>query len=266
MSTVHQAIVDVMSDVGAIGKNNRNVAQNYNFRSVDDLYNKLSPLFAKNGLFLLPKVLEKEEQQYLNAKGNQQIRVSLKVEYNVTSVDGSSVQCVVCGEGVDSGDKATNKAFTACFKYLMIQLFCIAVEGEVDADSESPQVAAPAAPKPAFTPKPMLPPAKIQKMPLPVAKEPTMIIEDGDDFDAVISGKVPLTPPMPKSNVRADLITAFDKIGIASKRIEKKYNIANWVDLNDTQIEELRGIYKKIKGGLLLKNQAFPLSILTKKG
>lgn len=262
MSTVHQAIVDVMSDVGAIGKNNRNTAQNYNFRSVDDLYNKLSPLFAKNGLFLLPRVLEKEEQQYLNSKGNQQIRVSLKVEYNVTSVDGSSVQCVVCGEGVDSGDKATNKAFTACFKYLMIQLFCIAVEGEVDADAESPQVASQPA-KFELNRKPILPAAKIQKMPLPKSKEPTMVIEE-DDFDAALSAPPPSN--LPKANVRADLVTAFDKMGISSKRIEKKYGIANWVDLTNEQIEELRSIYKKIKGGLLLKNQAFPLVTLTKKG
>jgi hypothetical protein len=45
------------------------------------------------------------------------------------------------GEAMDSADKATNKAMSAAFKYVVMQTFCIPTEGDNDADATSHEVA-----------------------------------------------------------------------------------------------------------------------------
>ena len=43
---------------------------------------------------------------------------------------------------MDSGDKATNKAMSAAYKYACMQAFCIPTEGDNDADAKTHEVAA----------------------------------------------------------------------------------------------------------------------------
>jgi hypothetical protein len=43
---------------------------------------------------------------------------------------------------MDSGDKATNKAMSAAFKYACMEVFCIPTEGNPDADQQTHDVAA----------------------------------------------------------------------------------------------------------------------------
>ena len=45
------------------------------------------------------------------------------------------------GEAMDSGDKATNKAMSAAYKYAAFQTFAIPTEGTPDADAETHEVA-----------------------------------------------------------------------------------------------------------------------------
>ena len=51
------------------------------------------------------------------------------------------------GEGMDSGDKATNKAMAIAFKYACFQVFCIPTEEMKDPDEETQDPA-----KPQFNP------------------------------------------------------------------------------------------------------------------
>jgi hypothetical protein len=53
----------------------------------------------------------------------------------VSAVDGSSHTVHVIGEAMDSADKATNKAMSAAYKYMAMQVFCIPTEGDNDADA-----------------------------------------------------------------------------------------------------------------------------------
>ena len=46
----------------------------------------------------------------------------------------------VIGEGMDPGDKATNKALSIAFKYACFQLFCIPTEEMRDPDAEVHEV------------------------------------------------------------------------------------------------------------------------------
>jgi hypothetical protein len=137
---IFELIPKIMGEVGAIGKNGINTFDKYKFRSIDDVYNKVQPVLASNGVFFKPNVLESSESKFESAKGTPQIRVKQKVEYTFYAKDGSSFTTVVEGEAIDRGDKATNKAMTAALKYMLIQVLCIAIEGQDDADSESPDV------------------------------------------------------------------------------------------------------------------------------
>lgn len=128
-----------------IGKGQTNSYDKYRFRGIDDVYNALGPALAKAGLVILPRVVSRDAQERPTQKGGVQIAVTVQVEYDFVAAEDGSVHTVVAfGEAMDRGDKATPKAMAAAFKYAAFQAFCIPVEGQPDADAESP--ALPAAP------------------------------------------------------------------------------------------------------------------------
>src|SRR6478736_352439 len=56
----------------------------------------------------------------------------------VSAIDGTKHTVATFGEAMDSGDKATNKAMSAAYKYAAFQAFCIPTEETaVDADAET---------------------------------------------------------------------------------------------------------------------------------
>lgn len=142
---VYAAIRSVMTDVSKVGiaKNNRNVAQNFNFRGIDDVYNAISPALAKAGLVILPSVVDRHVIERTNSKGTVIFFVTLTVDYSfVSAEDGSRHVVRAYGEAMDSGDKATNKAMSAAYKYACFQTFCIPTEGDNDADATTHEVVA----------------------------------------------------------------------------------------------------------------------------
>ena len=137
---VYSAIAAVMAEMSSagIGKDRKNAAQGFNFRGVDDVYNALSPVLAKHKLCMLPRVVSREVTERQTQKGGTLFYTVLLMEYDLVSgVDGSKHTIAVVGEAMDSGDKSTNKAMSAAFKYAAFQAFCIPVEGTPDADAET---------------------------------------------------------------------------------------------------------------------------------
>lgn len=155
---IYSAITAVMRDVGAIGKDRHNQQQGFRFRGIDDVYNALHPLLAKHGVFSTTEVLDERREERTNAKGTVLAFVILRIRYTFHAEDGSSVACVVVGEGMDSGDKATNKAMAIAHKYCLLQLFAIPTEESADPDAEShtvtprPPAQPPPPPEEALTP------------------------------------------------------------------------------------------------------------------
>lgn len=127
-----------MQEMQAIGKDRRNREQGYSFRGLEDIYNELHGLLAKHGVFTVPRVVSMKTERFESKKGAQVHRVLLEVEYHVYAKDGSSVVARTAGEGMDWGDKATNKAMSAAHKYAFIQLFAIHTEDLEDGDYEDP--------------------------------------------------------------------------------------------------------------------------------
>ncbi|MDE7406448.1 MAG: ERF family protein [Clostridiales bacterium] len=135
---IYQAIHGVMNEVGAIGKNRKNQQQGFMYRGVDEVMNALQPAFVNHNIFVVPEVLEQTREERTTKNGGQLLYSILKVKFTFYADDGSNVSATVVGEGMDSADKASNKAMSVAFKYACFQVFCIPTEEMVDPDSETP--------------------------------------------------------------------------------------------------------------------------------
>lgn len=137
---IFESISAVMAEVGAVGKNSKNNQQNFMYRGVDAVMNALSPALTKCKVFVVPEVLEQTREERTTAKGALLIYSICKIKFTFYAEDGTSISATVIGEGMDSGDKATNKAMSIAFKYACFQVFCIPTEEMVDPDAECHEV------------------------------------------------------------------------------------------------------------------------------
>ena len=141
---VYAAIVGVIRDIGTDGitKDRKNQQQGYNFRGIDDVYNALSPILAKNNLCMLPRVKTRSMTEGSTKNGGTLFYVVVDVDFDlVCALDGSKHTITAFGEAMDSADKATNKAMSAAYKYAAMQAFAIPTEGSNDADAHTPDPA-----------------------------------------------------------------------------------------------------------------------------
>lgn len=146
---IYTLIPAVMQDLGAVakeqyadmGRDKTGKAKGYAFRGVDDVMNAINPVLRKHQVFVVPEVLEETREQTTSQYGSVMHYAILKIRYTFFAPDGSSVQAVTIGEGMDSGDKASNKAMAVAFKYALFQVFCIPTEemGMDDPDRYRPE-------------------------------------------------------------------------------------------------------------------------------
>lgn len=140
---VYAAINAVTAELSKVGiaKSSENTQQHYKFRGIDDVYSVLSPMLARNKLCILPRVLERHVTEQQSRSGGMLFYTVLKVEFDLVSAeDGSKHTICTVGEAMDSGDKSSNKAMSAAFKYACFQAFCIPTEGENDGDAQTYEV------------------------------------------------------------------------------------------------------------------------------
>jgi hypothetical protein len=141
---VYQLIAAVSAElaVDGISKSRNNLQQNYKFRGIDDVYNAMAPILAKHGLVILPRILTRACIERATKTGGVLFYVTVEAEFEFVSAhDGSKHAVRTFGEAMDSGDKATNKAMSAAYKYAAFQTFCIPTEGDHDADAQTHDVA-----------------------------------------------------------------------------------------------------------------------------
>ena len=133
---IFQMIPKAIAEIGAIGKNKKNQQQGFMFRGIDDVYNAVNPVLAKFGLFMTSEILEQTREERETRNGGLLKYTILTIKYTIYASDGSSVSTVTVGEGMDSGDKGSNKAMSIAYKYALFQLLCIPTEDQVDPDAE----------------------------------------------------------------------------------------------------------------------------------
>ncbi len=131
---IYKQMSAIKAEISAISKKDKNKFQNYMFRGIDRIYNELHPLFSKHGVFCAPKVIGQMTEERKSAKGGLNIYRLLTMEFTFYADDGSSVTMTTQGEGLDSSDKASNKAMAAAHKYCLVQSFMIPTEEKEDGD------------------------------------------------------------------------------------------------------------------------------------
>jgi len=136
---IYESITKIMENVPAISKDKVNKQQGFKFRGIDDVMNALQPLLAKNKVFIVPEILEQTREERTTKTGGNLIYSICKIKYKFYAEDGTNIEAVTIGEGMDSGDKATNKAMAIAMKYALFQVFCIPTEEMKDPDSETPE-------------------------------------------------------------------------------------------------------------------------------
>ena len=145
--SIYEAISRCMEEIGAVGKDAVNKQQGFKYRGIDAVMNAINPALVKNHVFIVPEVLDQQRQERTTNKGAVLIYSICRIKYTFYAEDGSFIEAVTVGEGMDYGDKATNKAMAIAFKYACFQVFCIPTEEMKDPDEETPDPV-----KPQFTP------------------------------------------------------------------------------------------------------------------
>lgn len=121
-----------------IAKAHVNAEDGYQYRSIDDVYNRLAPLLALHKLCILPRVLERTATDRHGIGGDLLVAVALRAAFDLVSAEDGSVHTVVAyGEALDGGDKGTAKAMAAAYKVALFQTFCVPIVGSEDADARS---------------------------------------------------------------------------------------------------------------------------------
>lgn len=165
MNHVHEAmcaIKKVLAAHGGITKDRKAPDQigGYAFRGIDDADNVLCGITAEHGIMAYPVVLQCLVETQVDAKGRFQrhVRQELAIDW-VSAVDGSERRTVTWGEGIDTGDKGTGKAFSNARKQAVLAALMIPTHGE-NIEEHATEVGQPA-PPPAPQSKPAL--AKTKK-------------------------------------------------------------------------------------------------------
>lgn len=219
---IYKAIADVMTDIGAIGKTQKNLQQGFMFRGIDAVMNAINPALIKHKVFVVPEILEQIREERQTNRGGNLIYSICKVKYTFFTTDGSSISAVVIGEGMDSGDKATNKAMSIAFKYACFQVFCIPTEEMKDPDAD--------------TPEPSTKKGRQQK-----SKEETTKKEESSKQDAD-AGKEKIEP------VKVDALKSMLKEqGIKEETVFHLYRVKSLSDLTENQHANIVKNIEKIK-------------------
>lgn len=136
---IYGAIANIMKGTKAIAKGEKNEQQNFMFRGIDTIMNALHELFANNGVFILPEVIDYNVTEKVTNKGTILYYTRAKVKYHFIAEDSSEVCTVNVGEAMDSGDKGMNKAMSAALKYALMQMLLIPTKEEKDSDTDTPE-------------------------------------------------------------------------------------------------------------------------------
>lgn len=137
MKNIYQSIADIMQEVPSISKDKKNLQQGFKYRGIDDVMNAFQPILAKHRVFIVPEVLNQVREERTTKSGGNLIYSICTIKFKFFAEDGTFVEAITIGEGMDSADKATNKAMAVAMKYAMFQVFCIPTEEMVDPDAET---------------------------------------------------------------------------------------------------------------------------------
>lgn len=136
--TVYEAVANVMRDVIAVRKGERNSHFNFSFRGIDAVMNTVGPVLRKHGVVVVPADMQATYAPMTTAKGGAAMNVQVRNTYRFYGPSGDYFDTVATGESIDNGDKGTAKANSVAFRTCLLQALCLPTD-EPDPDSFSPE-------------------------------------------------------------------------------------------------------------------------------
>jgi hypothetical protein len=126
-------MVKILAGLDPITKDSTNTHFNYKYRGIDAAMAALNPLLVEHEVFLLPHY----HNHTITPADRGGVRAQLMLELEFVATDGSKCSCIVPGEAIDKGDKATMKAIANSMKYAIYNTFCIPTEEKKDSEAFS---------------------------------------------------------------------------------------------------------------------------------
>lgn len=135
---VQEAIVGVMRDVRAVGKDGFNTNQRYDFRGIDGVLNAVGPALRKHGVFSTSKIIGEPQFSTVPTKSGQANTVRAVVEFTFHGPGGpdDTVSTQVVSDQFDSGDKASAKMMSVALRVALIQILALPTQ-EKDPDMDT---------------------------------------------------------------------------------------------------------------------------------
>lgn len=119
---IQEAIANAKKAIGAVGKDEKNQQQGWNFRGIDAVLNAVSGPLASNGITVFPKLQDYTyETVEIGRNKTPMSHVVVKVKYIFLGPAGDCIEPEVAAESFDSGDKAMTKAFSVAYRTALIQ-------------------------------------------------------------------------------------------------------------------------------------------------
>ena len=164
MTEIHEAILEVMKEVGYVQKE-RSPKLSYTFASESAFLQALRPSLIKYGIMAyVVDLREVRTETYTTKNGTSMNRtITHGIVRFVHAKSGTFVDAHATGEGADVGDKSASKAMTGLQKYALRQTFLIETGDDPDRQNSNgqernPDMAAMTKPGPQPEPKEKHPP------------------------------------------------------------------------------------------------------------
>lgn len=133
MTTLNEALNAVMAEVREVRKTERNQAQKFTFRGIDNVVNAVAGPLRKHRVRLKIDNLDHTITGKQNAKGNPVTFVTVKNRYTWVGPDGQTEENTVVAEAMDFSDKATAKANSVALRTFLLQALMLPTD---DADPD----------------------------------------------------------------------------------------------------------------------------------
>jgi hypothetical protein len=139
--SVYEAFTDVMAEVKAIGKDDRNQQQGFQFRGIDSVMQVVGPVLRAHQVFIIPVGKELKSETYETKSGTTMRNVTVTMQYRVYGPGGDYFDGVSFGEAADVGDKAVTKAQSVAYRTFLLQALTVPT-GDPDPDGYAHECAA----------------------------------------------------------------------------------------------------------------------------
>lgn len=143
---VYEALAAAYHDCGYVQKKHAQ-GLGYKFAGEQAMIEEIRPALVKHGLFAyVSEMGDLQQEAFTTSRGSSMNRVILRARVTFAhGASGTSVTATAYGEGMDSGDKATNKAMTGALKYALRQTLLIETGDDPDETPSREQERRPAA-------------------------------------------------------------------------------------------------------------------------